>query len=64
MPVPEHIEVTAPGRICLFGEHQDFLGLPVIACAIDLTMKIVVNTIRLTIVCSSSVKLDNVHPLC
>ena len=41
MPVPEHIRVTAPGHICLFGEHQDFLGLPVIACAIDLAMEIV-----------------------
>lgn len=25
----------APGRTCLFGDHQDYLGLPVIACAID-----------------------------
>ncbi len=25
----------APGRICLFGEHQDYLGLPVIAAAIS-----------------------------
>lgn len=25
----------APGRICLFGDHQDYLGLPVIACAIN-----------------------------
>ena len=25
----------ASGRICLFGDHQDYLGLPVIACAID-----------------------------
>ena len=30
------LTVSAPGRICLFGEHQDFLGLPVIAAAIDL----------------------------
>ena len=29
------IVVSTPGRICLFGEHQDFLGLPVIAAAID-----------------------------
>ncbi len=36
MPIPKYIRVTAPGRICLFGEHQDFLGLPVIACAIEL----------------------------
>ena len=29
------ISVKAPGRICLFGDHQDYLGLPIIACAID-----------------------------
>ncbi|MEL6812497.1 MAG: galactokinase family protein [Bacteroidota bacterium] len=29
------ITIIAPGRICLFGDHQDYLGLPVIACAID-----------------------------
>jgi len=29
------IIVSAPARICLFGDHQDYLGLPVIACAID-----------------------------
>jgi len=28
--------VSAPGRVCLFGEHQDYLGLPVIPCAISL----------------------------
>jgi galactokinase len=32
------VTVSAPGRICLFGEHQDFLGLAVIACPIDLTI--------------------------
>jgi len=30
----------APGRICLFGEHQDYMGFPVIAAAIDLTIDI------------------------
>jgi len=34
------MEITTPGRICLFGEHQDYLGLPVIAMAISLRMKI------------------------
>ncbi len=34
------ISVSAPGRICLFGEHQDYLGLPVIACAISLRLRI------------------------
>ena len=27
---------SAPGRICLFGEHQDYLGWPAIVMAIDL----------------------------
>jgi len=31
----ENLVVSAPGRICLFGEHQDYLGLAVIAAAID-----------------------------
>lgn len=36
MPHPDHlIRVSSPGRICLFGEHQDYLGLPVIAAAIS-----------------------------
>ena len=34
------IEASAPGRICLFGEHQDYLGLPVVAMAIDLRFTI------------------------
>ena len=29
------VKVSTPGRICLFGEHQDYLGLPVIAGAIS-----------------------------
>ena len=33
-------EVVAPGRVCLFGEHSDYLGLPIIAAAIDLTIRI------------------------
>ena len=32
--------VRAPGRICLFGEHSDYLGLDVIAAAIDLSIEI------------------------
>ena len=30
------MEVSTPGRVCLFGEHQDYLGLPVIAMGISL----------------------------
>jgi galactokinase len=28
-------KISTPGRICLFGEHQDYLGLPVVAAAIS-----------------------------
>lgn len=37
------IKITslAPGRTCLFGDHQDYLGLPVIACAINRNIKLV-----------------------
>ncbi len=34
------IESIAPGRTCLFGDHQDYLGLPVIACAISRNIKL------------------------
>jgi galactokinase len=34
------MKVSAPGRICLFGEHQDYLGLPVIAMAVNLRFEI------------------------
>jgi galactokinase len=30
----------ASGRTCLFGDHQDYLGLPVIACAINRNIKL------------------------
>ena len=36
------MKITTPGRICLFGEHQDYLGLPVIALAISLRSSITV----------------------
>ena len=32
----DKIVVSTPGRICLFGEHQDYLRLPVIPAAISL----------------------------
>ncbi len=36
----QQLTVSAPGRICLFGEHQDYLGLPVITAAINLRITI------------------------
>lgn len=47
VPQKRKIVSVAPGRTCLFGDHQDYLGLPVIACAID-------RTISLTAVQNSS----------
>ncbi len=32
----EKIKVSNPSRLCLFGEHQDYLGLEVVAVAINL----------------------------
>jgi galactokinase len=36
----ERISVSAPGRICLFGEHQDYMGLDVVAAAIGLRVTV------------------------
>jgi galactokinase len=40
---PSGFTVSAPGRVCLFGEHQDYLLFPVIACAISLRLTIDVS---------------------
>lgn len=32
-----NFRVSAPGRLCLFGEHQDYLNLPVIALSLPLS---------------------------
>jgi galactokinase len=34
--MPRTLRVSTPGRVCLFGEHQDYLDLPVVPCAISL----------------------------
>jgi galactokinase len=36
----QKLHVSTPGRICLFGEHQDYLSLPVIPAAISLRVSI------------------------
>ena len=38
------MKCKAPARICLFGDHQDYLSLPIIATTIDRTIE--VNAIR------------------
>ncbi|NNM22574.1 MAG: galactokinase [Flavobacteriaceae bacterium] len=41
----QKIKISSPARVCLFGDHQDYLGLPVIACAINrwINLEAVVN---------------------
>ncbi len=34
------VRVKTPSRICLFGEHQDYLNMPVIAAGINLSMEV------------------------
>jgi galactokinase len=36
----ETLRVSSPGRVCLFGEHQDYLDLPVISMAISLRIAV------------------------
>ncbi|MFX0107838.1 MAG: mevalonate kinase [Candidatus Hodarchaeota archaeon] len=54
----EPFRVTAPGRICLFGEHSDYLGLDVIPAAIDLEIELLVNPRRDKIVMVQYTDLD------
>ena len=35
MQNPSNFTVSAPGRVFLFGEHSDYLGLEVISAALD-----------------------------
>lgn len=37
------LKISTPGRVCLFGEHQDYLHLPVVASAISLRISITGN---------------------
>ncbi len=37
---PNTLRVSSPGRVCLFGEHQDYLGLPVVPLAISLRVAV------------------------
>lgn len=34
------LKISSPGRVCLFGEHQDYLHLPIVASAISLRISI------------------------
>ena len=40
------INIVAPGRVCLFGDHQDYLFLPVIAATINRYIKLSATPIR------------------
>jgi len=43
MTMEESFRVSIPGRICLFGEHSDYLGLDVIAASINMAIVIECN---------------------
>ena len=36
----DKIVSRAPARVCLFGDHQDYLNLPIIATTIDRTIEV------------------------
>ena len=42
MAIRRPFRVRAPGRVCLFGEHSDYIGLDVIPAAINLTVDVIV----------------------
>jgi galactokinase len=52
--------VNAPGRICLFGEHSDYLGLDVIAAAIDMSIEIVAKPREDNLVSVNYLDLDTI----
>lgn len=59
------ITSLAPGRTCLFGDHQDYLGLPVIACAIDRNIKLTAeqndtNTFVLNMIDIDEIRIINI----
>lgn len=61
------VKVSTPSRLCLFGEHQDYLGLEVIAVAINLRFRAEVtpldgNHIRIAIRDASLNRLDSQNP--
>ena len=41
----EEISIKVPARICFFGDHQDYLGLPVIAGTINRYIKLTARPI-------------------
>ena len=49
--------VSAPGRVCLYGEHQDYLGMPSVVMAVNLRCKINIEERGDRIVVWSSPKL-------
>jgi len=49
--------VSAPGRVCLYGEHQDYLGMPSVVMAVNLRCRIHIEERADRIVVWSSPKL-------
>ncbi|NHJ49734.1 MAG: hypothetical protein FK733_18225 [Asgard group archaeon] len=54
----DYSDYSAPGRVCLFGEHQDYLKLPVIPAAINLRTNVAVKKKQSQTISVSSQKLS------
>jgi len=52
------IHLKAPARVCLFGDHQDYLGLPVIAAAINRFMTLKADEIEAKEFCIHFLDID------
>ncbi len=59
----QQIKVISPGRVCLFGDHQDYLGLPVIACAIDRYIRLTATKNNKDIFCLDLVDLNQTREI-
>ena len=53
--------VSAPGRVCLYGEHQDYLGMPSIVMAVNLRCRIKIEEREDRLVVWDSPKLGAVY---
>ena len=59
--VNRRFTVSAPGRVCLYGEHQDYLGMPSVVMAINLRCRIHIEERKDRRVVWSSPKLGKIY---
>jgi galactokinase len=61
----DQIISIAPARVCLFGDHQDYMQLPIIACAINryITIKAIPNDKHTLHIFKYDLNVEDVIPL-